>query len=569
VSAPARWVAGSLASGAPVGTASHCEDDRPGRERGPGAPAPRGARDWLGLLGLWVLATAANLLKPYHVDDTAYLAVARWIEGHPWHPMRGLLNWGGTLEPISQINQPHLYFYLMALWGRLFGFGEPAMHALQAVPAALCVLFCYRLCVACRVVAPFWATALLTLGPAFIVEQNLMVDVPLLACWLGFFLALIGGIGSERQTRRYLIAGAACAVALLIKYSSLVLLPILCLSLVIERQRSRAWVVLLPLGALAAWSVFNYIDYGGVHMLTRTHGVRTLKLLITWPVGIGALTPLGWVVAGQARSRERLMLYVAAPLALATLAAGVALGWVPERVSNVLLWLAFAINAVLICRALAPALARAWRLRRAWQSLPRERIVELYLVLWVVGTTLFYVLFAPFMAARHALLVLPPVTLLLMARWGAALTRDSRIFALLVGVCVSTSLALADWRFADFYRAEADSLASSLPAVHAWASGHWGWQWYTERHGIVQVDVRSSPLAVGDLVLVAREANPQPLTQPLALEHLRTDTERPAWQPFCTSRNGGFYGYRALMQTPWSLTRACVHHIDILRMRTE
>jgi hypothetical protein len=201
--------------------------------------------------------------------------------------------------------------------------------------------------------------------------------------------------------------------------------------------------------------------------------------------------------------------------------------------------------------------------------LPRDRIVELYLVLWVVGATLFYVLFAPFMAARHALLVLPPVTLLLMARWGAALRRDSRIFALLLTACVSAALVLADWRFADFYRVEADSLARSLPPTGVWASGHWGWQWYAERDGFAQVDVRSSSLAAGDLLLIAREANPQPLSPPLALERLRTDTERASWQPFCTSRNGGFYGYRAVSETPWSLSRACVHHIDILRVRTE
>jgi hypothetical protein len=71
------------------------------------------------------------------------------------------------------------------------------------------------------------------------------------------------------------------------------------------------------------------------------------------------------------------------------------------------------------------------------------------------------------------------------------------------------------------------------------------------------------------VLVIARQANPQPLTRPLAVERLRTDAERPSWLPFCTSRNGGFYGYRAVTQTPWSLSPACVHHIDILRVRTE
>ena len=42
---------------------------------------------------------------------------------------------------------------------------------------------------------------MLGLNPAFIVEQNLMVDVPLLCVWLGFFLAL--------AEERFILAGSS------------------------------------------------------------------------------------------------------------------------------------------------------------------------------------------------------------------------------------------------------------------------------------------------------------------------------------------------------------------------
>lgn len=230
---------------------------------------PAGQREWVWLLVLWSIVTAYNLLKPYHIDDTVHLEIARWISNHPLHPMSGLVYWDGIKKPIYQLNQPPLYFYLLAFWGGVFGYGAAAMHVLQSLASLCCILLFNRL--ARVLVGPeaLWATAVLVLGPAFIVEQNLMVDVPLLATWLAFFNLLICDIDSPFQSRRYGFAALACAAALLIKYSSLVLLVILCLSLLLERRRAQAWTMLIPLTTLAAWSLFNVFDYGGVHIASR------------------------------------------------------------------------------------------------------------------------------------------------------------------------------------------------------------------------------------------------------------------------------------------------------------
>jgi hypothetical protein len=72
----------------------------------------------LWLLLLWVIVTGYNLFKPYHIDDPVHLEIAKWVRAHPLHPMRGMLNWSGVDEPIYTQNQPHLYFYLIAIWGR-------------------------------------------------------------------------------------------------------------------------------------------------------------------------------------------------------------------------------------------------------------------------------------------------------------------------------------------------------------------------------------------------------------------------------------------------------------------
>jgi len=78
------------------------------------------ARDWVILVMFWVLATALNIAKPFHIDDTAHLLIAESILADPLRPMSGLLNWLDSAEPIFVTNQPHLYFYLIAGMTKLF-----------------------------------------------------------------------------------------------------------------------------------------------------------------------------------------------------------------------------------------------------------------------------------------------------------------------------------------------------------------------------------------------------------------------------------------------------------------
>jgi 4-amino-4-deoxy-L-arabinose transferase-like glycosyltransferase len=530
--------------------------------------------DWAWLGGLWIIVTAYNLFKPYHIDDTAHLEIARWIVQQPLHPMRGLLNWSGSDAPIWHTNQPHLYFYLLAAWSRIFGFGEAAMHALQSLFSLACILLFHRLARAFYAPSANWATAIIVLGPAFIVEQNLMVDVPLLAAWLSFFVLLVCHGDDPRQNRRYALAGLACAAAQLIKYSSLVLLPILCLSLAVERRQRQAWSVLIPIAALTAWSLFNYWDYGAVHIATRpedgVHGVwARLVLAADWFVGVGALTPLGIIAAAQwLNPRHARLLYVATVLALVGLAAGAASGRLIDSTADKLLWLMFLGNGLLCVFALAPD-ARATVLsywRRPAAALRSAPL--LYLLLWIGGTALFYMIFTPFMAARHILLVLPPLTLVMTAQWKSSLTRTAKIFGLFMTIAVSAGLCLSDWRFAEFYRSEAATLKQKLPNSAAiWASGHWGWQWYAERNGFPEVDIRHSSLKPGDLILIPKEVDHQPLQMGLSQTLLRTESQTgPEWSLICSGRNARFYGFSGFWQAPWSLSLNCLNHIDVFRI---
>jgi hypothetical protein len=60
--------------------------------------------------------------------------------------------------------------------------------------------------------------------------------------------------------------------------------------------------------ALAAWSLFNFVDYGGVHIAARDASYSNGWLLqlqeaVAWTVALGGLTPLGLIAAIQSRQK--------------------------------------------------------------------------------------------------------------------------------------------------------------------------------------------------------------------------------------------------------------------------
>ena len=534
-------------------------------------------QEWSWLLVLWIIVTSYNIFKPYHMDDTAYLEIACWITMHPLHPMSGPLNWWGVEEPIYKINQPHLYFYVLALWGKIFGFGEPAMHALQSLASLACIVLFYRLAIMLCASAAVWVTTMLVLGPAFIVEQNLMVDVPLLAVWLVFFNLLICDARDERQTRRYGIAAIACSAAILIKYSSLVLLVILCVSLLIERRKAQAWTIVVPLSAIAAWSLFNFIDYGGIHIATRPHGSGHFRLgaMAAWVLAVGALTPLGVIAAVQwvrISSRAGNWVYLVVGAAFALLIVVVAFAVVSDLTSDrILLWVLRGNGGLIYLALLLGGIALLVR-RRLWLTdVARQEAPFIYLFLWIAGTSVFYVLLAPFIAARHVLLILPAITLFLVGGWRHSLSRGSKVFGLVLTVVLSTGLCVSDWRFADFYRSEVIALKRSLPpGSTVWVSGHWGWQWYATKAGFQEVDVQASVLQPGDYLVVAEDVDYQSLARrPESLRLIRRDVQGDPWlNIFCTGRNGRFYQSTASV-APWSLSLNCINHVTIFKAGAE
>ena len=466
---------------------------------------------YLVLIAIWLFATLWNLDKPFHMDDAGHLEIARWIESNPFHPMSGLLNWNDAYEPIYKLNQPHLYFYLMAVWGHFWGYSEVSMHVLMSLFTLWAIFGFYRLATLVDREHALVYTGFFAMSPGFILGQNSMVDIPMLAIWIEFFYALLNP--AHNNSQRNLLASVLCALALLVKYTSLILLPAIVLAAFLRRRRIDALWTLVPIATLVAWSLFNLYDYGGVHLLERAAGSKSMgvygNMLIAWIVVLGAISPFAIFVflGNAAQSAHSLSKYVWLPFALVAVMVPVVVPISIEfpslaALTNSTLLVAFAATGVgLLCLA-------SYRCAQPLKQ-PEERETRVLLAYWAASGLGFIVLLAPFIAARHVVAAVPALILLTapqVSQWKHF--AKLAIFTLVVTASTSSLLAKADFWYASIYRDAPPFIAQKLidKKENKWFLGHWGWQWYAQRVGWKQLALGSEKPLVGDYLIAPLEA---------------------------------------------------------------
>jgi 4-amino-4-deoxy-L-arabinose transferase-like glycosyltransferase len=529
-------------------------------------------REVWSLLLIWGVATALNVTKAYHIDDTAYLEVARAILAYPLRPMSGQVNWGSFSEPIHQINQPPLLSYMLAGVFYCCGESEFAPHLLISLFTLAATAFFYQLA---RRFAPRHAlltTALFVLGPSFIPSQNVMCDIPMVALWLLFFCAILCPGGEDETSRRYALASAAAAAACLMKYTSLVLLPVLCASVALRKGRRPWWSVGIPVAALAAWSVFNYLDYGGIHLLGRAGqaGLPRAEVLWHWVIFLGAMSPFSLLYVPRLMSSRRgqvLLALLAAPLVVEV----VKFCLRPDAPPTSLLRTVFIVNGLLVSGSTLHLLARRFRPNDAAHG-GRDEVV--ILTLWLLGSFAFVVLLSPSMAARHLLPVIPAILLILggqmpevPARWRHA--------GLAATVILGVALGVSDWVFADAYRRQAPMIATlikkQLPArANVWFVGHWGWQWYAAKEGMKQFDSMATHFQPDDLLVKPALVSGQEIRPDEAQRLHPVATIKIVARPQTVFRTmtmspwGGFY-FGLGESLPWTISREPLETFTIYR----
>lgn len=245
---------------------------------------------WLGYIILfWVLLTVININKAYHIDDTFHLEAAECIRQHPFKPMSGYINWGASLSPMYEHNQPPLFFYLIFLFQFLGAESEISMHLLLSVFTFLSLLYFSKLTLFLNVKYPKTILTIFAFCPAFIVNQNLMTDIPILAISLGIIYYLLKGLRQESM-KDYLISAILLSVGLLIKYSLLPVMLVILLSLILSKNYKNIIVLIIPLTILLLWSLWNLFEFGSIHLFTRPKSEIQINQLWSFMGTLGAVS---------------------------------------------------------------------------------------------------------------------------------------------------------------------------------------------------------------------------------------------------------------------------------------
>jgi hypothetical protein len=481
-------------------------------------------------VALALLVTAANAVKPVAVDDTAYLAFAAHVAAAPTDPYGFEVYWYDEPEPAMDILCPPVLPYWLALGVRLVGV-EPALLKLWLFPAIWLLAWAVRDLLR-RFAGGAEALPLIVLSPAVLPMVNLMLDIPAVALGLTA-LAVFARAADRTSWGLAVAAGLLAALAMQTKYSALIAPAVMGWYGLTHRRIGLAVVAVgSALAGFAAWEAALSARYGTSHFLHHLADQRASeqgwfadKFELAAPLaGHLGLLAVGVAVYAQravGASRPLVAAVVVAwvigvglvavtPAADAVLVPGKEAGH-PKLTLPTLVWRTT--GAVVLLTALAAALRLLvrWNRRRPL----RWNAASWFVVGWVLIELAGYFAMTPFPAARRVIGV--TLALGVLSARVVSRTRHSRPPRWVVpfGVGVGLLAAALDAYDALPEKALAERAAAVVPAgARAWYVGHWGFQFYCERAGMVPAVAGRAELAAGDYLVFPLFPDPDGFYRP-------------------------------------------------------
>jgi len=450
-------------------------------------------RDLL-VLSAVVLATLLPFVnKPFNVDDPFYLAAANQLIKDPLHPYSYSINWSGELRDVwgkMEATFPPLVTAYTAVISMIFGQKEWVLHLFFLVfpfSAAAAMYFIAKKFVK----APLFAALLFAVCPSFLVSAtSIMLDVPLCALMLCSTALFI--YGADSGDKRQLILGSAVAgLAVLAKYSGILVIPVLVLYLLFSKKLKYAVYLLIPFAFLGLWCLHNEIVYGGMHFLLASghigKGVSLHKIFSFGTFFSGCLVfPVLLLFAADLKEARALAVWALVLFVFGKLVLG-------DTGVSVL----FAV----FCTA---------SLYFIYAAVLKSKLIDRFVLAWFFTGFLAVIILEPWMSARYLLIILPPAAIIfakiletLTEKRAKALSCASFSAVLVLGI----SVAVADYIWADSYKA-LSGYVQDKGCNTGYFLGHFGFQYYLEKAGMTALEV-NKPLPGGGYLIAAKIPDPQ------------------------------------------------------------
>ena len=515
------------------------------------------------LLFLWIILTAFNINKAYHIDDTFHMEAAKLLIQHPLKPMSGYINWDDSPAPMYTANQPPLFFYIIAGYQVLFGESEVANHLLLSVFTFLSLLIFYRLLQFFEVKNKRTLLTIFAFCPAFVINQNLMTDIPLLTISLGIIFFLLKG-QQDGKFKNYVFSALLLSAGLMIKYSLLPVFLVLLLSIVLSGNYKKVIVLGIPILVLTLWSIWNTFEFGAIHLFTRPKSEFEFNRIWSFLGTIGSMATFSIIFLYYFFPKKVIQyLFIIGTVLFFTAVPFVFFGAIDEFYFNRLLKIVFLGNGLLLLGLI---------LIEAVQSLLKEqwdyfKTPKFTLALYIFGISAFIALFAPFNATRHILLLVPFILLIGHTKFETA-SKALNYGVVSLTIILGILLGISDWVYADFYRKSANELDVSGKKV--WSAGHWGWQWYSQQAGM-KIYSKDDELAIrnGDYLVYPKDMSIQKINPKIELEVKDMIIGEPNFLTFFSGKQFGSMYMSYTRKPAWSLSNIPIDTIMICEVKKE
>ncbi len=513
------------------------------------------------LFFLWSVLTIINIDKAFHIDDTFHLEASEHIKLNPGKPMSGFINWDNDPKPIYSGNQPPLFFYLIAFLSSIFGPNEIPLHLSLSIFTFLSLYYFYQLAQILSVQKVRTLMVLFAFCPAFIINQNLMMDVPVLAIIMASAYFLLKAHYSNKMIY-YSLTALVLTIGLLIKYSILPLFIVLILVILIRHEYKKLIVLFLPVLAIILFSFWNCIEFGFIHILSKSAGIIHIKQLWAFIACLGAISMfsisfISGVYPGKMVTR---LIYCFLALFMFAIILFI-FDLIQEHQISKYLNLVFIINGFLIVLVLLYKLVHSLIVKGLKVFLATDDFV---ILLYLGSISVFVILFAPFIATRHILLVIPFILLFGHEFIYKATTKINRL-SLTITILIGLLLGISDWKYSDYYRRMASAI--NLPKDRTiWTAGHWGWQWYSKLNGMKQYNMHESNVFDGDYLIYPGYVRRQNMNKNIKLTVLSKRWEEENILTFFSVNDFASLYNSAMDRPAWRLSKSPIDTIFICKI---
>lgn len=431
------------------------------------------------ILILFIVYNLFFLNKAIHIDGYVTLTMAKDVKEN----LFALSN--------NYVSNPVLLGYYYAPILKLFGESETAFHIFHLPFSLLIIISMYFLSLRFTK-GSFLPVLFLISTPAFIVNsQNIMQDIPMLS----FFLVSVSLFvyGTDRDDKLLLIlSGILTGMAILTKYSGLLLIPILtCYCFIFSKKRNCLYLI-IPILIFLLWSIYTFYLYGNsafigglIVKLKKFFNIE--DILVRTLAGIEILSSssiISILLVCFLLKKKNLNLFLFSLLTGTCIIFLVGPSFLEYTIMEKFMLAIFFVSSLFIIMII-------FKTGLSFFSNRKENKDNLFLSFWFF-LILIFTIFIQFIAARFVLILFPPMFLVIYNQ----IQSDSMVFKsrfrksilvfIIITFIISTIVAIGDYHYAGIYR-DIVSYVKELDIapqnqIYFLAAG-WGYNYYIIKRG--------------------------------------------------------------------------------------